>query len=115
MKEGKWTNMGVNVGMDIDDGLRISAVDTTQKLKDKITFVLTVYPRLSPSMLHTGIGPNVQPQVWRPVLEQMIAEGTVLRTDEGVLTHLDQFRTFTVLKLNAAVYQAAKDRYGLQS
>jgi hypothetical protein len=47
-------------------------------LREKILYVLRLYPRISPSMLQTGLG-NVRPADWRPVLEKLIKEGHINR------------------------------------
>jgi hypothetical protein len=78
--------------------LPVGAPDT-EKLEDKIIFILTAYPRLMPSMLHVGIGPHVSPRVWRPVLDQMIAKGIVICEQMGITTPIGQYRTITVLRL----------------
>ena len=103
--------MNVNVR---DEDLDIGVVDSDQKLRDKIIFVMTLYPQLSPSMLHTGIGPNVAPQLWRPIVDSMVKEGTIIRSDEGVMTHLEQYRTFTVLRLRDDLYTASCHRFGIR-
>jgi hypothetical protein len=74
-----------------------------ERLEDKIAFVLTIYPVLMPSMLHVGIGPNIRPQLWRPVLERMIADGKVVKEEKGITTHLGQYRTFTFLRLSESM------------
>lgn len=51
--------------------------DGSMQIRDKIVKYLEVYGRISPSMLHTGIGPSLPSAVWRPVLEQLIADGVV--------------------------------------
>ena len=40
-------------------------------IRDKIIHCLTLYPKLSFSMLQTGIGPSVPPAIWRPILEEL--------------------------------------------
>lgn len=45
--------------------------------RDRILKTLTVFPELSLSMLHTGIGPSLPSKVWKPVLMQMVEEGVV--------------------------------------
>lgn len=89
------------------------AMDDKQKMKEKIAFVLTVYPRLSASMLHTGIGPNTSPRLWRPVLDEMVSEGTIERIDVGIVTHIDQYRSFTFLKLNDRYFAEMRARHHL--
>lgn len=70
-----------------------------KNLKEKLVFTLTVFPRLTSSQLQVGIGPHIQPRIWRPVLEELIADGTVIREDLGITTPIGQYRTLTVLSL----------------
>ena len=49
-------------------------------IRRRIVHTLTIYPRLSNSMLQVGIGTGIPPRLWHPVLERMVAEGTVKRT-----------------------------------
>lgn len=65
-----------------------------EAIRDKITRCLQVYGALSPSMLHTGIGPSIPASIWRPVLEQMIADGEVIQRQ--TIAH---GRTYPVLSL----------------
>jgi hypothetical protein len=68
-------------------------------LREKMMFLLTIYPKLTPTMLHVGIGPQVRPQTWRPVMEALIREGKIKRTGTSVYTPKGQFRTYTILEL----------------
>lgn len=54
------------------------------QIEGKILRTLRVYGNLSPSMLHTGIGPGIPSAVWRPVLERLISSGRVIRTETVV-------------------------------
>jgi hypothetical protein len=69
-------------------------------LREKMMFLLTIYPKLTPTMLHVGIGPHVRPQMWRPVMEALIRERKVKRTGVSVYTPKGQYRTYTILELN---------------
>jgi hypothetical protein len=68
-------------------------------MEERIIHVLTIYPRLMPTMLHTGIGPHVPPKEWRPVLEKLIASGKVIREVVQTVTPIGQNRTITVIRL----------------
>lgn len=46
-------------------------------IQAKILYTLGIYPKLSRSMLQTGIGPSISPVIWTPVLEDMIARRLV--------------------------------------
>lgn len=52
--------------------------DTTMDLvQQKILHVLSIYPRLSMSMLQIGIGTGIPPAIWHPALDTLIAENRV--------------------------------------
>lgn len=46
--------------------------DTIEYVQAKILYTLSIYPKLSHSMLQTGIGPGIAPTIWRPALAHMI-------------------------------------------
>ena len=67
-----------------------------QLFRDKILRTLRIYPKLSPSMLHIGLGPAVPAKVWRPVLDDMIKDGTITAT----IVPASGSRNYTVLSLS---------------
>lgn len=70
-------------------------------IKEKIKHVLTIYPLISHTMLQAGIGPQVQPKLWRPILDEMIASGEVKQEDYGTQSPSGRFITYTRLSLSA--------------
>ncbi len=74
--------------------------DGMEPIKDKILHVLSIYPKLSPSMLQTGIGTSLPPALWRPVLEHLIEEEQI-RQDEVAATapsgHLRMYITLSLV------------------
>ena len=58
----------VDVGMAAEDMIR-----------KRITHTLSIFPRISPSMLQVGIGTGMPPALWHPVLDQMVADNLVNR------------------------------------
>ena len=55
--------------------------DDGPSIEDRITHCLKIYPILSHSMLQTGIGTNISPIDWKPVLQEMIHKGKVIRDE----------------------------------
>jgi hypothetical protein len=54
--------------------------DTTMDLvQQRILHVLSIYPRLSMSMLQIGIGTGFPPAIWHPALDALLDEGRVRR------------------------------------
>jgi hypothetical protein len=69
-------------------------------LKSRIINVLKNYPILSPSMLQLGIGPHIKSRIWKPVLEDLIKEGSLEREFISVPSERGGFRTICRLKLS---------------
>lgn len=67
--------------MSTEDGhveLEEDFVPTTDDLiRERIIHTLSIYPRISPSMLQVGIGTALSPKMWRPVFEKLISDGIV--------------------------------------
>lgn len=70
-----------------------------EQIRMKIIELLTVYPRMSPTMLQAGLGPSLAPAFWRPIYDGLIAEGSVVQYAE--LPPLSTRRThpYTVIEL----------------
>ena len=73
--------------------------DGEKQIRDKICHLLKLFPRISPSMMQVGIGPAVPPKMWRPLLEQLITEGKVMRTSELHETPGGRQQSYTILSL----------------
>jgi hypothetical protein len=46
-------------------------------MREKILYMLKIMPALTPACLQTSIGTAVSPNLWRPVLYQLIEEGVI--------------------------------------
>jgi hypothetical protein len=51
--------------------------ESEDAIRQKISKVFSLYPRISRAMLHVGIGSSLPTAVWDPILRQMIDEGIV--------------------------------------
>lgn len=49
--------------------------EVADAIKEKILHILSVYPKLSPSMLQMGLGAGCSASMWKPVLHGLIADG----------------------------------------
>jgi hypothetical protein len=76
--------------------------DPTQEIKAKILKVLEIYPRISPSMLQIGIGPQYKAEAWRPVLEALVSEGLVAQDDIADFSVTGRYQLYKVLHLVVA-------------
>lgn len=65
------------------------------EIRAKIIHVLRIYHVLNPTMVQAGLGHPLPPSKWRPVLESLIADGTVKRVEQTIKSHKDQMRTYT--------------------
>ena len=52
-----------------------------RKIRNKLIHTLQIYPVVSPSMLQTALGPHIPANRWRPVMEELVAEGTIVRDE----------------------------------
>lgn len=77
------------------------AVETvgTDPIRDRILHLLTVYPRISPSMLQIGIGTSVPPTLWRPILDDLVKEGRVLIENVNCQSPAGRARSYQVVSL----------------
>jgi hypothetical protein len=70
-------------------------------IRQKVLHVLSIYPKLNPSMLQVGIGTGVAPRLWHPVVDALIAEGLVKKYDIDTVTPTGRSQTSTVIALVA--------------
>lgn len=68
-------------------------------LKQKILFILGIYPRLSHSMLQIGMGTGLPALLWRPSLDALIAQGVVKSENVQLTTPSGRAQTYKVLSL----------------
>lgn len=74
---------------------------TITLIQAKILYTLGLYPRLSRSMLNTGIGPAISPVIWGPVLDDMIARNLVREQIVNVKGPSDRANSPRILSLTA--------------
>lgn len=64
-----------------------------QDIRNKIIFLLEVFPYLARSMIQVGLSPALPPKLWDPILGSMVDEGAVCKVD--VVTTNPGNRTLT--------------------
>lgn len=69
------------------------------QIAQRIRHVLQHFPKLSHSMLQTGLGPGLAAKVWRPILDEMIIEGEVIATTVYTTTPSGRSQTITIISL----------------
>lgn len=80
-----------------DDDHFVSATDDL--IEARIIHVLTVWPKLSPSMLQVGIGTALSPKMWHPILERLMSEGRIVKSELSGRGPTGRDQTFTILSL----------------
>lgn len=65
----------------------------------KILHLLSIYPIISPTMLQGGLGPQMRPAQWRPILADLVTEGKVIESTRSMLTPNDRYNTYSRLSL----------------
>jgi hypothetical protein len=82
-----------------------------ESIRRRIVSTLVTYPRISPSMLQTGIGPNTKAALWKPILEQMISDGVIVRESRLAKTPKAKYRTVTILSLSKDYFELMAQHY----
>jgi DNA-binding HxlR family transcriptional regulator len=77
-----------------------SREEVSDPVEAKIIHTLTIYPKLSPSMLQAGIGPGIAPRVWRPALERLVKAGIVRKQEAAMeVPYSGRYQTYRILSL----------------
>ncbi len=71
----------------------------TEDIATKILHLLSIYPIISPTMLQGGLGPQMRPASWRPVLAQLVKDGKVIESNKSMTTPADRYNTYIRLSL----------------
>ena len=71
----------------------------TEDIATKILHLLSIYPIISPTMLQGGLGPQMRPAQWRPVLAQLIEDKKVIESQKSMMTPNDRYNTYSRLSL----------------
>ncbi len=73
----------------------------TDQLREQLVHLLGIYPILSTTMIQSFLGAKVRPKVWKPVLEEMIKDGVLVR--EWVISenYFGQLRSYTCISLGS--------------
>lgn len=72
---------------------------TQPHIRAKIIHTLSIWPKLSPSMLQVGIGTALSPKLWHPILNQLISEGVVVRDELPAKSAAGRDQIYTILRL----------------
>ncbi len=83
--------------------------EETADIRAKILHLLRIYPIISPTMLQGGLGPAMRPAKWRPIYQELIAEGLIVVTPRSLQTHQERFNTYTCVQLKGTKVVLADD------
>ncbi len=68
-------------------------------MEKNIVHILSIFPKISPSMLHITLGSSIPKAMWNPSLESLIADGTVMREEHVCSAPNGRSRHYTLLSL----------------
>lgn len=81
--------------------------DYEGRLREKILFGLRVYPFVSPTMLHNFLGTSTSARLWKSILQELVGEGLITRTEVQLTSPHDRVQTYSVLHLTTNLYPQA--------
>ncbi len=80
-------------------------VPVSEKLcRERILHTLSIWPKISPSMLQVGIGTAIPPVLWRPELKKLIDEGVVRKYEvsgKGISGRDQVYTIVTLAEVNS--------------
>lgn len=97
--------------MSTEDAVAEGAVDTINNLRAKILHTLSVYPFLSSSMVHVGIGTSTPTSLWKPILEALIQEGRICELQIQRKSPLSRAQSYTIYHLPDNEYPIASEAF----
>jgi hypothetical protein len=77
----------------------LPAEKMVELIRDKIIYALSIYPKVSHSMLQVGIGTSMPPAIWRPVLEDLKRRGIVIERTVSAKSPAGRDQTHEILSL----------------
>ncbi len=72
---------------------------TPDRLQRQLVILLQVYSVLSPTLIQALLGTRVRPRFWKPIMEQMIKEGTLIRYEVVTKNCWNQLHSYTCIRL----------------
>lgn len=67
----------VSTMTEAETAMHDAAASFVADLRARMLFYLTIYPKMSPTMMQVALGPSTRAHVWKPILDQLIEEGLV--------------------------------------
>lgn len=92
----------MNEAVTVNEAGMDAALEFIKDIRERILFTLSIYPRVSPTMLQVALGTSTRPAIWHSVLNQLIEEGLVdriqIRPPTPTPSGRDQIYTIIQLK-----------------
>lgn len=95
----------VNAGNDPEGFV---SVNVQEHYRQRISHTLEIFPFISQSMLHVGIGTANMTVLWKPVLQQMVDAGEVLVSRVKAVGPSDRLQSYDVYHLPHMEYPGIK-------
>jgi hypothetical protein len=73
-------------------------------IRDRMLHALEVFPFLSRSMIHMAIGTATATGLWHPILQSLLDQGHVCKTEVVARTPLNRPQTYTIYHLPKNIY-----------
>lgn len=87
-----------NVSVPLIDQKESGTISYLRDIEERILHVLSIYPKISPSMLQIGLGSNVPPKIWRPVLQQLMDKNLVVQETIVNMSPKGRSQTHIIIK-----------------
>ena len=75
-----------------------------ESMRKRILHNLEVFPFLSSSMLHIGIGTATMTEFWKPVLAKLVEDGEVCVHEVTAMAPSDRRQVYTIYHLPGMIY-----------
>lgn len=84
---------------DEEDFVSLSETNAADLIEAKILSTLSIYPKLSYSMLQVGIGTAIPPKLWHPILNKLKKEDRVVEESLNARSPMQRDLTHRILML----------------
>lgn len=82
-----------------EEEANVEVNESDRTIREKITHILSIYPKISVSMLQIGVGTSLMPSLWKPILNQMVKEGIIREVREMHMTPAGRQQSYVILSL----------------
>lgn len=91
--------------------LEEASIEGAKDIEERILFVLSVYPTISPSMLQISLGSGLPTKMWHHVLDKLIQERKVFRGSTARTRPNGRQQTLQFISLFPPVSSAISDAH----